>query len=94
MQFASKLAVPLALRCWDEECVLFDPTSGDTHLLSSSGAEILLQLQHGPASVDVLAGMLGVEAAPDGASALHLQLQLQSMLDDFMQLALVECHPS
>lgn len=92
MQFALKLASPLALRCWDEECVLFDPASGDTHLLSRSGAEILLQLQQGPASVEALAGMLGVEAASEDAADIHLQLE--SVLDDFKHLALVECHPS
>lgn len=92
MQFASKLVSPMALRCWDEECVLFDPASGDTHLLSHSGAEILMQLQHGPASVIELVGMLGIEAATDGTSKLHSQLQ--SMLDNFMQLALVECQLS
>ena len=92
MQFALKLASPFALHCWDEECVLFDPTSGDTHLLSHSGAEILIQLQHGPASVDELVGMLGIEAATDGTPGLHSLLQ--SMLDNFVQLSLVECQPS
>ena len=92
MQFALTLATPIALCCWGDECILFDPGSGDTHLLSRTGADLLEQLQQGPASVENLAAWFNIE--PGTLETLQLHGQLQSILDDFLQLAMVECRPS
>lgn len=91
MQFVLKVAAPFALRCWGEECILFDPDSGDTHLISCAGSELLERLQLGPASVHDMAAWFAVEAATDNAPV--LKAQLQAMIEEFSQLALVECHP-
>lgn len=91
MQYCLRLDAPFALRCWGEECVLFDPASGDTHLLSRTGVDLLERLQQGPATVNDIAALFAVEPGTADAGVLHAQLQ--AMLDEFLQLALVQCHP-
>jgi len=48
----------LRIRRWEDEFVVYNRLSGDTHLLSSSAAQILLQLQESPASQTELAEIL------------------------------------
>lgn len=42
-------------RCWDEWSVLYQASSGDTHLLNAAAVELLQSLQQTPASVEQLA---------------------------------------
>lgn len=42
---------PLGLRCWEQECVLYDPTTGDTHLMARADAELLDRFQTTPLTV-------------------------------------------
>lgn len=48
-------------RHWDEECVLYNDLSGDTHLLGDAALELLLTLQHGPTTEVMLAAVLKAE---------------------------------
>ena len=42
------------LRCWDKEFVLYDPWSGDTHLLAERSGKLLQFLLQGPADIEQL----------------------------------------
>ena len=45
----------LSHRCWDDEVVLYNNLSGDTHLLSADALALLAALRGGPLSVAQLA---------------------------------------
>jgi PqqD family protein of HPr-rel-A system len=62
----------LAHRGWDDEFVVYNDLSGDTHLLGADAMQILLCLQDGPCAVDALAARLG--AGPGEHEALALLL--------------------
>ncbi|MFC5552267.1 HPr-rel-A system PqqD family peptide chaperone [Massilia aerilata] len=48
----------LQYRHWDDEYVLYNDLSGDTHLLDDAAIEILLFLKNDPAPLPVLAAVL------------------------------------
>jgi PqqD family protein of HPr-rel-A system len=87
VNFELVLSSPLAYQCWGEECVLFNPESGDTHLLAVFGIQVLERLACGPASIKSLA-----EFFADGADATYVwQItgHLEHLMADFERLALV-----
>ena len=50
---------PLVWRSWGEgEYVVYHPDSGDTHLLNDVSAEVLWQLERGPAGFQGLTGQV------------------------------------
>ncbi|WP_317202231.1 HPr-rel-A system PqqD family peptide chaperone [Janthinobacterium sp.] len=72
---------------WDnEEFVLYNNLSGDTHLLDAATLETLQALARGDAGVAALAGALGVEGAAG-------QARLGALLAELAELALVEIRP-
>jgi PqqD family protein of HPr-rel-A system len=73
----------LRRREWDDEVVLYNDLSGDTHLLSGDATALLLALQDGPRQAPELATLLGAGDAAD----------LQPLLDDLAELALIEFQP-
>jgi len=79
----------LQLRCWDDEFVVYNNLSGDTHLLGSAAAQILLKLQQAPSDAmtlaESLASSLRVEMM-DEALAPHIA----GLLADLNALALIE----
>jgi PqqD family protein of HPr-rel-A system len=72
----------LKLRCWDDELVVYNALSGDTHLVGPLAARILTQLLHGPAVTACLADALQCESIGEGA--------LEEILDDLKKLSLIE----
>lgn len=74
-------------RSWDdEEFVLYNNLSGDTHLLDAATLETLQALARGDAGVAALAALLGLDGAGGHA-------QLSALLADLAELALVEILP-
>lgn len=75
-------------RSWDDDVVVFNECSGDTHLLNLAGAEILRFLIERPANlgdlIDLLARRLDVEADE------HLSAYIKSALVDFARLGLIK----
>lgn len=74
---------------WDEgEYVIFNPASGDTHLLNSVSADVLTCLGQAPADAEALARRvasgLGIEA--DDA----FMLAIEGLLAELDELGLVE----
>lgn len=74
---------------WDDEFVVYNNLSGDTHLLGSAAAQILLKLQHAPSDAIHLAqsltSSLEVEVMDES-----LAPQLTNILADLNALALIE----
>jgi PqqD family protein of HPr-rel-A system len=56
-------------RQWDDEYVLYNDLSGDTHLLGGAAIEILLALARGPATDAALAALVEGEFDIDPADA-------------------------
>lgn len=79
----------LQLRAWDDEFVVYNNLSGDTHLLGSAAAQVLLKLQQGPSDAITLARslalLLQVEIMDES-----LAPQIEKLLADLNALALVE----
>jgi PqqD family protein of HPr-rel-A system len=76
------------LHSWDEEIVVYNALSGDTHLLGWAAAHILVQLQRGPSDQEALIESLRqsrhANPAPD------LSLHVHDILVDLQRLMLIE----
>lgn len=79
----------LQLRFWDDEYVLYNNLSGDTHLLGSAAAQVLLKLEEAPSDAitlaESLASLLKVEMMDES-----LAPQIEQLLTDLNALALIE----
>jgi len=60
----------LAARGWNDEFVLYNDLSGDTHLLDGDSMALLVHLQQAPASLDALVATFADGIDPDDAAAL------------------------
>jgi PqqD family protein of HPr-rel-A system len=73
----------LRRRDWDDEVVLYNDLSGDTHLLSGDAIALLLALQDAPRAAAALADLFGSADCE----------AVQAMLDELAGLALIEFAP-
>jgi PqqD family protein of HPr-rel-A system len=80
----------LAFREWDQEAVLYNDLSGNTHLIDGLGIDLLLALRAGPADAATLAARL---AAHVDADAGELTTVIEDMLAALAGLDLVEPLP-
>jgi PqqD family protein of HPr-rel-A system len=78
----------LAARGWNDEFVLYNNLSGDTHLLDGDSMALLAHLQTGPASLAALVAAFAGDIDPDDAAA--LPETIATMLDQLAGLYLVE----
>jgi PqqD family protein of HPr-rel-A system len=78
----------LAARGWEDEFVLFNNLSGDTHLLDADSMALLEQLQQGPSSAAALARTVAGDVHPDDAA--ELPETISSLLSQLKALYLVE----
>lgn len=62
----------LAHRGWDEEYVVYNDLSGDTHLFGADAMQLLLHLRAGPADEEALARAL--EVLPEEREGLAVML--------------------
>lgn len=78
----------LYFHSWEDEFVVFNSLSGDTHLLGLLAGKILLQLQQAPSDAMALAESL----APLWQAGLDEELgfQIEPLLADLHALALIE----
>ena len=73
---------------WSEdEFVLYNDLSGDTHLLDGAAIEILLELQRGACDAPALVHALGLRTDADSSA------QLNALLAELAALALLEHRP-
>lgn len=78
----------LKFRCWDDEFVIYNSLSGDTHLMSWVAAQILLKLLQAPSNTSTLIESLSHELPTETDDA--LAFQIESILADLDKLALIE----
>jgi PqqD family protein of HPr-rel-A system len=78
----------LAARGWNDEFVLYNNLSGDTHLLDGDSMALLAHLQAGPASLAALVAAFAGDIDPDDAAA--LPETIAAMLDQLAGLYLIE----
>jgi PqqD family protein of HPr-rel-A system len=78
----------LHFRSWDDEFIIYNSLSGDTHLLGSTAAQILLKLQQAPSNATALTESLAplLHAEMDD----ELVFQIEHILADLDTLALIE----
>jgi PqqD family protein of HPr-rel-A system len=76
------------VRSWDDEFVVYNSLSGDTHLLGAAAGHILTGLQRAPSDerslTESLCETLHAEPTPE------MSLQIQAILADLQKLALIE----
>lgn len=77
--------------CWDDEYVVFDEGSGDTHLLDLLSGEVLKVLQQSPGVEQVL--IERVVARLGLVLDVHLQCRVREAIEKFRYVGLVERTP-
>ena len=78
----------LHFRFWDDEFVVYNSLSGDTHLLGSTAAQILLKLQQAPSDSTTLAESLAPLLNDERDD--EFVVQVEHILADLDTLALIE----
>lgn len=78
----------LHYRAWDDEFVLYNSLSGDTHLLGASAIQLLLTLQQTPSDEEALVKSLCATLQVDQDE--EFTLQVANLLADLQDLALIE----
>ena len=78
----------LHFRLWDDEFVVYNSLSGDTHLLGSTAAQILLKLQQAPSDSTTLAESLAPLLNDERDD--EFVVQVEHILADLDTLALIE----
>ncbi|MDP1896712.1 MAG: HPr-rel-A system PqqD family peptide chaperone [Sulfurimicrobium sp.] len=78
----------LHFRSWEDGFIVYNSLSGDTHLLGSSAAHVLLKFQETPANAALLASSLAplMQAEMDE----EFVSQIDQLLADLGNLALIE----
>jgi PqqD family protein of HPr-rel-A system len=78
----------LHFRSWDDDFIVYNGLSGDTHLLGSTAAQILLKLQQAPSTAIALSESIVplMQAEMDNELVFHIE----NILADLDTLALIE----
>jgi len=79
---------PLQWQVWDDEFVVYNTGSGDTHLLDPVAAEVLQSLEQESANLPELVGKVtaSLEIEPDSKFSDYLE----QLLSDLYKLGLIE----
>jgi PqqD family protein of HPr-rel-A system len=73
-------------KCWDNQCIVFHPESGNTHLLTQVFCTILEHLRVDESDDNIAALILAERSAPDHATAIEW---IQSARQEFDRLGLL-----
>ena len=92
LKFGSEPGTDLLWRLWDDEVIVYDDRSGDTHLLQGLGAELFLELLNGPVRLDELTERTA--AALDFENDSQFQQYVEQTVAEFIRLHLLEAHPA
>ena len=79
---------PLRWRSWDDEFVVYNSGSGDTHLLDPVAAEALQNLEQESADLSELAGRVAASLKIQADS--EFSAYLEQLLSDLYKLGLIE----
>lgn len=80
--------VPLLSHTWGDETVIFDPESGDTHLLNTASFGIVERLSSDPETIEQLASR--VATSLDLPLDEQLRTYIEELLLDLAEIGLVE----
>ena len=75
-------------RCWEGEYVVFNPLSGDTHLLDIVAGGVLMDILDGPSTAGELVGRAGAFLDVEGGEA--LSSYVKDILQKLDELGLIE----
>ncbi len=78
----------LCIHTWDNEYVVYNSLSGDTHLLNLTAGQLLLKLQRSPMDSMSLANL--ITPTDKSKSSLEHELQIEQLLAELNTLNLVE----
>lgn len=87
VQYQVRPVVQLYWASWDDDYVVFDETSGQTHQLDAVRAYVLDLLVESPRPISYLAGVLSQSASVPSSDAAEL---IQVVIKDFETVGLVE----
>lgn len=76
----------------DDECVIYNDCSGETHVLSNIAIRLLLRLRDGPADVAALCAALAQDW--EFESETELDSVACQLTDELNSLSLIELSPS
>jgi len=80
-----------AVRKWGDELVVYDCTTGDTHLLDVIASQVFTCLQQAPSTTDVLIRLIGSYFFVDQTD--ELAPEVARILDNLSSLGLIESTP-
>jgi PqqD family protein of HPr-rel-A system len=75
---------------WDDEFVFYNRLSGDTHLLSSTATQILLELRQSPLNVLLLTKALASRLQAKTVTHEEFSFQIEHFLNELNTLGLIE----
>ena len=78
-------------RCWDEEWVLFDAGSGQTHQMDPVAAATLMAIEAGPVSMLELLSEVALNLSVENAA--DLEEFVLPIVDQLIRLGLIESPP-
>lgn len=78
----------MSWRCWDGEYVVFNPASGNTHMLDIASGEILVRLMARPTDIARLSARLGAFLEVDNDT--DLEAAVSRILGRLEDLGLIE----
>jgi len=78
----------LLFKYWDEECVVYNNLSGETHLLEHYAAELLSSINEQPKTYQTLLKKLTTDF--DGSPQAEIAGHLENILTHFQELNLIE----
>ncbi|CAH1084923.1 HPr-rel-A system PqqD family peptide chaperone [Candidatus Nitrotoga sp. 1052] len=81
-----------AVNCcsWDDELVFYNKLSGDTHLLGSAAAQVLLELRQSPLNALLLTEALAPRLQADNIMHEEFSFQIEHLLNELNTLGLIE----
>jgi PqqD family protein of HPr-rel-A system len=87
VKWAVDKGIGLAWVCWEQDAVIYNENSGETHLLNSLAFEALKLLNQGSLNIDELSK--GLEQRFEGLELGELKSQLSDLLAAFQKLGFV-----
>lgn len=81
-----------AVNCcsWDDELVFYNKLSGDTHLLGSAAAQVLLELRQSPLNALLLTEALAPRLQAEKVTHEEFSFQIEHLLNELNTLGLIE----
>ena len=92
MKWQLRIGQALRLLRGDDESVIYNDHSGETHVLSYPAIQLLLRLQRGPADIPALRAILAQDWEFD--SEAELNSVACQLIDELNSLSLIELSPS